>query len=594
MSANMRDRRIRIYDYTDADQGQTGVETAVYVFQQECWATVRDASTSERTVAGRAQRDLTTVFTLAASVVVPTTALIQIKATGQLFRVTGPMTRGRFQQQVGGIETDEAEYTLVDTSQGISGTAAFAGASSFLMAAAEIFAGSASFASAGTTVGFGAGTFFGTARFASSASVAAIGFTGPSNVVGGGVFAGAGSVAGTGGETYAASGAFASSGSATASGLQSLGIVGSGQFAGTASVQSQGFAGAGGNVGTANFAGSGSSSAQGGQTISGVGVFASAGSLNASAPPPVIIVGDFRGAGSAQGTNITQVFPGQNMPPGYTVVVNTGDITTPLPSSAQVNGGTFSWTGPTGIVTRWTNFGQTVKDSSGSWAGNWQTPLGGVPGLDTIFDQTLQGGAEPLRLFIDPYSSPGTGFLYFGVMITLSTNWNYSKSGEVKIFNPITVGGGNNDILTLTSVGASGNQQATGAAFPHLFLQGNTSGYIPSGGPQSQSPSFVSGPSAFSNPTAANFFTFLGQPTCLEYLIQPETSSGANNGNVTIWVNGVNVYDTRSLALPHFNLVTGGGWHNFGETNDFGGDSSSDHPPASMRITRNRYFVATK
>lgn len=299
----------------------------------------------------------------------------------------------------------------------------------------------------------------------------------------------------------------------------------------------------------------------------------------------------------------SSIFPGMNMPAGMTVVFNTGKIPNgSLPASAQVNGGTFTWIA-NGITHKWTNFAPTTKDSTGFWSGNWVNPPNGATGLATIFDPTLQGGAEPLRLFTNGFVSSGASELFFGCMITLSSNWNFAGVGEVKIFNPITKASGNNHILTLTATGTSGVQN-TGAAFPHIALQGTatgeTVGYVPSGGvtngiPTPQQPTFTSGPAPYVSASIANFYSTIGQPTCLEYYIKSESSTGAKDGELNVWVNGSLVYSTVGTSQPHFDVCTAGlGWKNFGETNDFGGGSPSQHPPATMYIVRDQYWVATR
>ena len=288
------------------------------------------------------------------------------------------------------------------------------------------------------------------------------------------------------------------------------------------------------------------------------------------------------------------VQPGANCPSGYTVVMNTGDITAPIPSSFQVNGGTFTWVA-NGISHQWTNDSPTVKDSTGAWAGNIITPPNGAPGMASVFDQTLEGGAEPIRLSTGVFGSAGVGNLYAECQITLSSNWSYSKAGEIKVFNPNTVAPNNNHILTLLADGPNG-QQATGAVYPALFLQGTATGETPGYVPTSNTstgvpPSFAAHPSNYLS-TIANLT--LGVPHTVTWLVQQETTIGSSDdANLTIWVDGIKVYTSVGVSGSHFNICAGG-WHALTESNDYGGDQPTDHPPASMYIVRNRYFWATK
>jgi hypothetical protein len=295
------------------------------------------------------------------------------------------------------------------------------------------------------------------------------------------------------------------------------------------------------------------------------------------------------------------VMPGANMPGGMTVVVNTGSLVSKIPPAAQVGGGVLSITGPTGLVLQLTNNAPSTPDGNGFWSGNLITPTITTSGFGIQFQganaaNPLVGGAEPVRLSSNNFGSFGTGNIFIGFRHCFDPNWSYSKALGLKLMNPISVAGGNNDIVNVAANSLSG-QVATGSGFPNWLLQGNAVGAVPSGqNANGLPPSFEPGPPQYgSNAAAANLNSAANQGRfhTLEFYLQQETTNGSSgDANCTIWVDGVKVYTTVGLPLPHFNLFASTGWKGFVIGNDYGGDQPTDHPPQTEQTAYDNILIA--
>lgn len=115
MTAALRDRRIRVYAYTDADNGATGIVDSQYVFAHEYWAEVRAASASERTENAASEHQTTHVISFAFGAVVPVEGVLKDRTSGAIYKVTGMMTRRRADmQQVLASATNTQQFSLND------------------------------------------------------------------------------------------------------------------------------------------------------------------------------------------------------------------------------------------------------------------------------------------------------------------------------------------------------------------------------------------------------------------------------------------------------------------------------------------------
>ena len=282
--------------------------------------------------------------------------------------------------------------------------------------------------------------------------------------------------------------------------------------------------------------------------------------------------------------------PGQNMPSGMTIIENTGAITTAPPTT---NDGTVTITGPTGIATTFTNLSPNSISGTGEWAQNIQQPAGGVTGFQINFPETTEGANSPARLQHSSFTTTGTGNLFFGYNFLLSTSWSFSLASQVKMMDTHTVASGNNNIMVMQACNLTGAQSSTGFAFPAYLLQGNHTGYIPGGSSAPWVPPSFTGPgNAYNHPSTANWLATPGTFHTLEVLLSLESSVGAGNGAIKIWVDNVLQF-SASGSSTGINYTAQGGYANFTHDPTYGGDSSSDHPPnTSCYIIFDRYFAA--
>lgn len=253
---SQRQRRIRIYAYSDADQGQTGIVTPLYIFQQEVWAEIRPESGDERTSAAQAQRVRKVVFLLADTVSVPLNGLILVKATGEAYRVEAVLPRWEGGlQQVKGLFADDGSYQRNDSTVFINATVGMAGSGELASATTEnVGVGFAELSSSGELASVGVETISASASLRSGGGENAAAGVGGIAAFG---LAGAGSEFSFAQETIPGTAQEAGGGTeASAAGILGIAAVG--------------------------LEGMGSENAGATETISGSGGLASGGSINAS------------------------------------------------------------------------------------------------------------------------------------------------------------------------------------------------------------------------------------------------------------------------------------------------------------------------
>jgi hypothetical protein len=294
-----------------------------------------------------------------------------------------------------------------------------------------------------------------------------------------------------------------------------------------------------------------------------------------------------------------------NLPSGLTTVLNTGHMTATPATQGQNGGGagtTWNVTGPTGITTTFTNDSPSSISGTGEWSGNLVLPSDG--GLRLLYQTSLAGGNSPVRIGTNTFSSFGTGFIYIAFRIRFSTGWSFSTASQVKLFDVHTVTGGNNHILVANATGTDDNIHATGSAYPAFLLQGNVTGYIPGGkiGTSNGLPPFDTAPATvYANASACSLLGAgqIGTWNTVEVYMQPESVPlTSNDGQMTMWVNG-NLQWSSVGQNDGTSGQTGinydsGGWHDLFFDPTYGGDVSTDHPPALQYWDIDYMYAAVK
>jgi uncharacterized protein YjdB len=276
-------------------------------------------------------------------------------------------------------------------------------------------------------------------------------------------------------------------------------------------------------------------------------------------------------------------------PAGMNTQINTGSMTTAPATSYPAN----TWTEG---GTTFTNFSPTTMSSTGEWSQNLAAVPDG-PGLRFNYGPTLAGGNSPVRMGAS-IPNHGTGYLYIRWKFRLSPNWTLSTASGLKVMEPRTVNSSENHVL---GAGADGQatdgsnmwfgallQFSTGSGTQGINVPGNSLG-------QSPVPSQV-----FSGNTANVGGAARGAWHVMEAYYQPESPAGAGNGQLTLWVDGTQVFQTGP-GVPgspsggtHFFLSGESmGWNYLMFDPTYGGDSSNDHPPA-IYWDIDELYVSTK
>lgn len=578
-----RDRRVRIYAYSDADQGKTGIVTPLYIFQQEVWAQVRPISGDERTTAAQAQRTERCMFLLERSVSVPRNGLIMIKATGTLWRVQAVLSRyEKALQQVEGFLVDDAQYPRNDQTVFINATVGMAGAGEL-----------------GTSTSVSTGFFA-----AALAGMGEVGVGASQNLASVARAAGGGADAAAAGISGVAAVALESTGSQLSFAKETItGVVqeaGSGADAASAAITTQV---------TAALAGGGSDAATGQETIPATVAEAGGGAENAAAGIQGLVTAVLASMGVVSAAAVETITgaiqeasggsiaasagaPGTfrpNMPAGMTIVWDTGNITNAV---SQVSGGSFSSGGPVPLSV--TNLSPNTPSSVGEFAGNLSNTPGG--GMRVTYATNLHGGNSPVRMSIASYAQAGTGKLYMAWQFTLSSGFGFSTATGIKICEPHTTVTGNNHVVALNCQNDAGNKDGV-SGYPMFLLQGNHTGDIP-GAPQG----FPAPNSVFGTQEAlANFGgPSRGTTKLFEILLEQETPINTGiNGQVTFWVNGTQVFTTHGgtpgggTGIPSAGITfDAGGWPQLLFDPTYGGDADTDRPPAGTFWDINNITVA--
>jgi trimeric autotransporter adhesin len=299
--------------------------------------------------------------------------------------------------------------------------------------------------------------------------------------------------------------------------------------------------------------------------------------------------------GSGVGTaTITAASGGQQGTASITVTAGTtGPYHEPAGMTPQINTGAMSvapsqsyegtWTEGT---TTFTNFSPNTMSSVGEWAGNISS-IPGETGLRLAYNSTLDGGNSPVR-FGAGFQNSGTGYLYIRWMFRLSSNWTLSQASQLKVMEPRTINLTENHVISFSPYG----QPSDGSnMWPNAFLQfttgsGTTSLYVP-GNSEGQDAST----SYFTSSVANVGGSARGTWHTIEFYFQPESPAGSATGQLTIWVDGTQVYQTTSVNF--FLSGEAMGWNYLMFDPCYGGDAATDHPPG-IYWDIDQLYVSTK
>jgi len=271
-------------------------------------------------------------------------------------------------------------------------------------------------------------------------------------------------------------------------------------------------------------------------------------------------------------------------PSGMTAQINTGPIST---QPAQQINGVYNWTMGT-IPAQWTNYSPATMSGTGEWAGNISSVPGGT-GLRFTYGPSLAGGNSPVRIGTS-IPNHGSGDLYVRWNFRLSPNWTLSEASGLKLMEPRTVNSTENHVIAVNSDGQSTNgsnmwlgvllQFATGSGTQGINVPGNSEGQAPV-------PS-----QAFSSAVANVGGAARGTWHMMEAYFQHESSAGANNGQLTLWVDGTQVFQSSSLHF--FESGESMGWNFLMFDPTYGGDKATDHPPTTIYWDIDQLYLSTK
>ena len=275
---------------------------------------------------------------------------------------------------------------------------------------------------------------------------------------------------------------------------------------------------------------------------------------------------------------------GYHEPSGMATQINTGPIST---EPAQYINGVYNWTMGT-IPAQWSNYSPATMSGTGEWAGNISSVPGGT-GLRFTYGPSLAGGNSPVRIGTS-IPNHGSGDLYVRWNFRLSPNWTLSEASGLKLMEPRTVNSTENHVIAVNSDGQSTNgsnmwlgvllQFATGSGTQGINVPGNSEGQAPV-------PS-----QAFSSAVANVGGAARGTWHMMEAYFQHESSAGANNGQLTLWVDGTQVFQSSSLHF--FESGESMGWNFLMFDPTYGGDKATDHPPESIYWDIDQLYLSTK
>ena len=331
---------------------------------------------------------------------------------------------------------------------------------------------------------------------------------------------------------------------------------------------------------------------------------------------PFTNVGPLSGLASAFNVGLLQISgtssgnstgPGNNLPSGMTVVMDTGHFT--APSTISNSGASFTTTGNVPVTIN--NLSPASPSSVGEWAGNL-SPVPGGTGLRMTYATNLHGGNSPARFQISSFPVTGTGYLYFAFLYRMPSTWSYSTATGNKIFEPHTVNANNNHVIAMNATGTDSNTHPTGNAYPEVIFQyappnSTFNGVVPGGKPGTTNglPPYFAGPATLYSPnaSAANLLSSSNADNfnIMEFYFQPESPvgiPGGSNAQVTMWVNGNEVWTSvgqnDGTAGQTGMFFNSGGWANILCDPTYGGDADTDRPPTGCYWDVDWMFAAVK
>jgi len=261
----------------------------------------------------------------------------------------------------------------------------------------------------------------------------------------------------------------------------------------------------------------------------------------------------------------------------------------------QINTGAMSVAPSTSYEGRWTegtatfeNWSPNSVSSTGEWSQNISAIPGGT-GLRVTYPTNLDGGNSPVR-FGTSIPNHGTGHLYVRWKFRLSSNWTLSKASQLKLMEPRTVNSDENHVISFSPYGLLSDGSSM---WPNMFLQfgtgsGTFSKFVP-GNSSGQSASisyFLSSLGNVGGSARGNWHT-------IEVYAYPESPAGANNGQLTMWVDGTMIYQSPT-NLSYFMSGESKGWQYLQFDPTYGGDVASDHPPYAIYWDIDDLYVSTK
>ena len=342
---------------------------------------------------------------------------------------------------------------------------------------------------------------------------------------------------------------------------------------------------------------------------------------------------------------------GPNLPLGFTVGLDTGDITIPPPTVAQVTAGQNTVTFGASLQSTWTQFSPAVKDSLGNWAGNL-TLCPDAPGWRITYDPTCAGANPPTRPGV-PILLPSnpSGSYYVSAYYRIggaNASWNFNGATNaiagIKGFslhdrNGTSVAGtGTNHIYNFPFY--VDNASVTHAGFA-MFLQGpngqsksypepgftgenyvaansyaaghitlDTAGVneylalqtVPPNTPPPNAtywrlittrfnPYYTQG--AFQNTTTPTMIPIDGQFHLCELLVTGESVPGAGDGKQDYWIDNVHIFHADGVNYLATGDLPGFSFMQFDPTwGGAGAGGAANHPLQTQYVDFNRVYVA--
>lgn len=342
---------------------------------------------------------------------------------------------------------------------------------------------------------------------------------------------------------------------------------------------------------------------------------------------------------------------GTNEPSGMFVGLNTGDLLVPPVTPAQVAAGQTTWQVGSNPVSTFQQSAPAVKDSSGDWAGNLIL-CPDAPGYRIIYDTTLQGAASPTRPGVPivlPTSPTGTYYVASHYRIGgANASWNFVGSqgaapAGIKLFaihdrngNNVAGTGTNHVYTTAWDFARTGNPATPDVMFV-MFLQGPNNqsqawptnaesaynpantyaiGHVAIGSDGNHYTAIASVPASTPPPNATywrqmlkhysnyyNAFAYLNgaPPTIpvdgafhlLELLTQGESTPGAGDGHIDLWIDGTHEFHVEGVQFLAPGDLPGFSFAQWDPT--WGGEPNpADGPAQTQYVDFNRLYVSQK